>query len=502
MSTYSLINNGDTGLSVRATLNSLLTDINNGVGLGSSGTSGVAGSSGTSGANGSSGTSGTDGINGSSGTSGIGINGSSGTSGADGTSGSSGTSGEAGISGSSGTSGADGTSGSSGTSGQAGLSGSSGTSGIGLESGNQPSSIRSNASLTALPATASGTASISIGNGSITTDDRGIAIGENARAILAGSLATRGSIAIGRNSTSGGGNNPGLAIGVESVTQQGVAIGFRSTSGDARSVAVGQESAAGSRSVVYGWKAITTGGPAVSIGYTTNANVDGGIAIGGYATTNAASSLVISHAGDFLGNGTNGGTINAAATQSIIIQSPRTTIDGQYNIVIGGMNNRFGSGATNSVILNRSSFTASVSNTLFTNNIDATGYRINGTSGFSGTSGGFVVNSGLITSQSGPSKTPTTLVNDATIAWNYANAYNAEIGLTGNSAISITGATAGDYGTLKITHTNGSTILTFGANDKFAGGTHSFTSATNSVDIFSFYYDGTNFNWNYNLDYK
>ena len=54
--TYSLINDGDSGLSVRMTLNELLSDINDG---NLSGTSGSSGSSGSSGIDGTSGTSGT-----------------------------------------------------------------------------------------------------------------------------------------------------------------------------------------------------------------------------------------------------------------------------------------------------------------------------------------------------------------------------------------------------------------------------------------------------------
>ena len=101
MATYSLISNGDSGLSVRTTLNQLLDDANNGVlTSGSSGTSGNSGSSGTSGNSGSSGTSGAAGANGSSGTSG-----SIGATGAAGSSGTSGTSGPAGATGATGPSG-------------------------------------------------------------------------------------------------------------------------------------------------------------------------------------------------------------------------------------------------------------------------------------------------------------------------------------------------------------------------------------------------------------
>ena len=102
MPTYSLINNGDTGLVVRTTLNDLLGDINNGVYIGptgADGTSGVSGTSGTSGTSGVDGSSGASGTNGTSGTSGV--NGTSGTSGNSGTSGTSGTSGNTGTSGTS-----------------------------------------------------------------------------------------------------------------------------------------------------------------------------------------------------------------------------------------------------------------------------------------------------------------------------------------------------------------------------------------------------------------
>lgn len=53
MATYSLIQNGESGLSVRTTLNEIITDLNAGGGSGTSGTSGGVGTSGTSGVSGS-----------------------------------------------------------------------------------------------------------------------------------------------------------------------------------------------------------------------------------------------------------------------------------------------------------------------------------------------------------------------------------------------------------------------------------------------------------------
>ena len=68
---YTLINNGDTGLSARTTINSLFTDINNGLYIGPTGAAGTSGSSGSSGTNGSAGTSGVNGTSGTTPTGGI-----------------------------------------------------------------------------------------------------------------------------------------------------------------------------------------------------------------------------------------------------------------------------------------------------------------------------------------------------------------------------------------------------------------------------------------------
>lgn len=101
------------------------------------------------------------------------------------------------------------------------------------------------------------------------------------------------------------------------------------------------------------------------------------------------------------------------------------------------------------------------------------------------------------------SKTFITLTDAATISWDYSTGYNAKVTLSGtNRSLSITGATNGDYGTLFITQDSvtASTIL-FGANDKFASATYSF-SGTASTDIFTFVYDGTDYYWNYNQDFS
>jgi len=68
---YTLINNGDSGLTARNTINDILTDANNGLFTGATGAAGTSGSSGSSGTNGSAGTSGVNGTSGTTPTGGI-----------------------------------------------------------------------------------------------------------------------------------------------------------------------------------------------------------------------------------------------------------------------------------------------------------------------------------------------------------------------------------------------------------------------------------------------
>ncbi len=96
-----------------------------------------------------------------------------------------------------------------------------------------------------------------------------------------------------------------------------------------------------------------------------------------------------------------------------------------------------------------------------------------------------------------------TLADAATITWNYASGYNAKVTLTGqNRLLSISGATAGDYGTLFITQDAvTASRINFGATDKFPSGTYSY-GATSSVNIFTFVYDGSNYYWNSNTSFR
>lgn len=164
-----------------------------------------------------------------------------------------------------------------------------------------------------------------------------------------------------------------------------------------------------------------------------------------------------------------------------------------------------------------SSGTSGLSGTSGINGVDGTS-GINGADGTSGTSGvagssGSSGTSGVAGSSgssgtSGSSATAgtkafQTLTDGATIAWDYANGYNAKVTLAGNRALSITGATNGDYGTLMVIQDGtGSRRINFGANDEFCFGTYSFTATAAAVDIFTFVYNGTNYYWTSAPDFK
>ena len=100
-------------------------------------------------------------------------------------------------------------------------------------------------------------------------------------------------------------------------------------------------------------------------------------------------------------------------------------------------------------------------------------------------------------------KTFQTLTDDTTIGWTYSLGYNAVVTLGATRSLTITGATNGDYGTLKIVQGNtGSTITTWPTPSKFVGGTYSLSTPNGSIDVFTFVHDGTSFLWNYGKLYS
>ena len=463
---YTLIQNGDSGGSVRTTINDLLTDINNGSfgTSGSSGTSGQAGSSGTSGQAGSSGTSGQ--------------------------AGSSGTSGQAGSSGTSGTSGAN------------GLDGSTVLSiGTGTQSIQTTDYFGTSAR--------AGTFSIAIGVNaeSISQSNKGsIAIGRNSKSVTVnvtnwapiaigdGSYAESGGLAIGPNAT----NNEGAAIGLLA-NAQGVAIGYAAAGGNVRGNALGFFAQAQSGSA-FGWQALSSStsvtfgensynrtGASVIIGSCHNINtvgshntlvsggsydfsdfnrIDSSVAstiLGGRAgnrINTATSSMIISGSGVHIsnqvalitiGNGISNvssssvwGTFSMSGTASFVALSnsgqnvdygKNSTLISNTDVWVGGTSSnapvfsgsttrlvaissplfKMGTGTsnitlinssditvadslTNTAVIGRNGMTASSSDTIYLPAVDATSFKVNGTSGWSGT---FSVTEGVVTVTNG-----------------------------------------------------------------------------------------------------
>jgi hypothetical protein len=138
--------------------------------------------------------------------------------------------------------------------------------------------------------------------------------------------------------------------------------------------------------------------------------------------------------------------------------------------------------------------------------MDSTGAIKSGSIGTTGATGpaGNTGNTGATGSSPTDNKTFVTLSDQATIAWTYSTGYNTQVTLVGtNRSLSIVGATSGDYGLIKITQgpTGAGNRINFGVNDKFVGGTYSFSTTGTQSDVYAFVYNGTSFFWNYQKNF-
>lgn len=96
-----------------------------------------------------------------------------------------------------------------------------------------------------------------------------------------------------------------------------------------------------------------------------------------------------------------------------------------------------------------------------------------------------------------------TLTEGTPVTWSVLSGYNATITLTGNRILSITDAANGMSGCLIVKQgTTGGHTLTLPSGSKLLGATSlTLTSATGSVDILTFSYDGTNYYWSQGANY-
>jgi hypothetical protein len=99
-----------------------------------------------------------------------------------------------------------------------------------------------------------------------------------------------------------------------------------------------------------------------------------------------------------------------------------------------------------------------------------------------------------------------TLVDGATVTWNMLFGGNATLSLAGNRTLDITNVAPNTSGTLKVVQdATGSRTLTLPANSKVRdGGTGAvtLTATAAAIDILTFFYDGTNYYWDYRKNYN
>jgi hypothetical protein len=136
------------------------------------------------------------------------------------------------------------------------------------------------------------------------------------------------------------------------------------------------------------------------------------------------------------------------------------------------------------------------------------GYKldINGTGRFSGAlTGTSATFSTSVTAQQFAS-TVQTLTDGATITFNGNNGSNAVVTLGGNRTLAWSNTVAGTYYTLRVIQdATGSRTLTLPSGSKVIGGgagAITLSTAAASVDLITFYYDGTNYYVTYGTNYN
>ncbi len=159
-------------------------------------------------------------------------------------------------------------------------------SGGGLVAGTAPNSIKSDASLTTTPATASGTSSIALGNGAVATL-YSIAIGQNTNADSTG-------VAIG--SYANADNQDNVAIGNTAIAYAPYSIVIGSGADDADSsrenaIVIGRNAKSAQNSIAIGYGIQSYSDSSVGLGRDVRAYSNNGIAIGRQAEAGVDSSV-------------------------------------------------------------------------------------------------------------------------------------------------------------------------------------------------------------------
>jgi hypothetical protein len=315
----------------------------------------------------------------------------------------------------------------------------------------------------------------------------------------------------GQTSQADGGVGVGGGAGANNQGGSAVAIGYVAgyNNQGASSVAIGPNAAQAGQ-----------GSRAVAIGFAAGQNGQGAnsVAIGSFAGNNgqAANSIAINATGmNTPLNPTNAGFYvdpirNASAANSLFYDASTKEITYGTAPPTGAIN--LASGVTGTLPIANGGTGATTASAALTN----LGAAPLASPTFTGTVTTDAITTGALSSSSvtAPTyaSTPRTLTySGSTISWNPTQGLNAAITLTQNSTLSFTAAPpVGSYGTVVLTQdATGNRTITLptitNVTNKVLGSTStstvSLSTAANSKDILSFYYDGTVVYWNIGQGY-
>jgi hypothetical protein len=336
----------------------------------------------------------------------------------------------------------------------------------GLTNGTGTNTVKSNNYLTSSPSSANTTSAIAIGNGAEATGDYSIAIGNEAynvnrdnrvEYILIGK-STRGAqytTVIGSDANCESGAY-GDAIGKSAAAQSdySIAIGnssFVSYTQTSESVAIGYDTTVNNnakKSVVIGSLSQADSANTVAIGYDAETDGYGSVAIGDVARTNGSFGITIGGSGH--------------------------TNNGDYNTIIGGVNNVTTS-YTGATMLNTKSRSADQNDTTFVENL-----KTFGNAEVQGQSWVTLPTTGTTTSST-------------TINWNDGNVQEKVLG--DNTTFTFSNGNAGATYILVVKQSaGGSNTITWPGSVTWAGAsTPTMTSTANRYDVYTFIYDGNKY---------
>ena len=95
------------------------------------------------------------------------------------------------------------------------------------------------------------------------------------------------------------------------------------------------------------------------------------------------------------------------------------------------------------------------------------------------------------------------ILTNSSIVWDMNVSCSAQVTLSGSGALTINNAVSGDNGTLIVIQGgSGSYTLTYPVGSKFSNGSVTLSTLAGSIDILSFFYDGTYYYWNLGKNYS